>query len=177
MKISSHFNNIQDTIKSHLETAQTAIHVAVAWFTDSTLFDVLCQKASLGISVNVILIEDEINLRHNPINFNLLKNLGGNVKLIAPEGDKKNIMHHKFCIIDFETTITGSYNWSKKAQGNSENITIIQNSPDFSKDFIDAFNILYHEKEKFIKSKITIEDLDLLITLIKNRDINYGFRT
>ena len=26
-------------------------------------------------------------------------------------------MHHKFCVIDLQTTIHGSYNWSKKSGG------------------------------------------------------------
>jgi phosphatidylserine/phosphatidylglycerophosphate/cardiolipin synthase-like enzyme len=33
-------------------------------------------------------------------------------------------MHNKFCIIDSETVINGSYNWTKKANFNKENITI-----------------------------------------------------
>jgi len=35
-------------------------------------------------------------------------------------------MHNKFCVIDSKTVVTGSYNWTKKAQSNYENITIIK---------------------------------------------------
>jgi phosphatidylserine/phosphatidylglycerophosphate/cardiolipin synthase-like enzyme len=33
-------------------------------------------------------------------------------------------MHNKFCVIDGQAVITGSFNWSYKARQNHENITI-----------------------------------------------------
>ena len=38
--------------------------------------------------------------------------------------NKKNKMHDKFCIIDNKLVISGSYNWSKNANDNFENIII-----------------------------------------------------
>ncbi|WP_338562985.1 phospholipase D-like domain-containing protein [Acinetobacter sp. KS-LM10] len=34
----------------------------------------------------------------------------------------KNLMHHKFCIIDLKKVITDSFNWTEKANFNFENI-------------------------------------------------------
>jgi phosphatidylserine/phosphatidylglycerophosphate/cardiolipin synthase-like enzyme len=33
-------------------------------------------------------------------------------------------MHNKFCVIDLKTVISGSYNWTKKAQYNNESIEV-----------------------------------------------------
>ena len=50
----------------------------------------------------------------------------------------KNIMHHKFCIIDLKTTIHGTYNWTKAAQYNKESISIDRNRETAEK-FADEF--------------------------------------
>lgn len=39
------------------------------------------------------------------------------------------IMHDKFCIIDNQVVITGSYNWSDNAEfRNEENIAVLENA-------------------------------------------------
>ena len=35
-------------------------------------------------------------------------------------------MHHKFCIIDLEKVIHGSFNWSKKAEYNRESVEVVK---------------------------------------------------
>jgi hypothetical protein len=51
-------------------------------------------------------------------------------------------MHHKFCVIDRTTVILGSYNWTKQAQANDENITVVTGAPDFAAQYLDAFDAL-----------------------------------
>jgi hypothetical protein len=50
--------------------------------------------------------------------------------------------HHKFCVIDSATVITGSYNWSQKARSNDENITIVTDAKDFSGSYLSTFDTL-----------------------------------
>ena len=54
-------------------------------------------------------------------------------------GSKEEIMHNKFCIIDHKTVITGSYNWTRKAKTNDENITVTKDSPELATDFVTEF--------------------------------------
>jgi phosphatidylserine/phosphatidylglycerophosphate/cardiolipin synthase-like enzyme len=52
----------------------------------------------------------------------------------------ENIMHHKFCVIDINTVISGSYNWTNKAQFNDESIDIKysrESTEPYAKKFID----------------------------------------
>ena len=44
METQAFFENIQAQIQTRLLAAETEIDLAVAWFTDRVLFDVLCQK-------------------------------------------------------------------------------------------------------------------------------------
>ena len=49
-------------------------------------------------------------------------------------------MHNKFCVIDYSTVITGSYNWSYKAESNFENVIITSQDTTLADQFILEFN-------------------------------------
>jgi hypothetical protein len=59
---------------------------------------------------------------------------------ILPTIEQK-FMHNKFCVIDNTWVLTGSYNWSDKAESNYENILILENK-NIAEDFIAYFEIL-----------------------------------
>lgn len=118
------------------------ILAAVAWFTDREIFDVLCKQAQSGVQVTVAVLGDDINRGPAALNFQRLCNLGGKVVFLPPGSDGEPMMHHKFCVIDGVTVITGSYNWSKKAQRNDENITVATEAPEFAAKYAQAFSDL-----------------------------------
>lgn len=142
MQLQAHFQNIQKVIIGHLQNAQHEILVAVAWFTDREIFEVLCEKAQSGVQVSVALLGDDINQAPGALNFHRLRNLGGQVTFLPPGRDGAPMMHHKFCILDTITVITGSYNWSKKAQSNDENITVVSDATEFATQYRQAFHSL-----------------------------------
>lgn len=63
--------------------------------------------------------------------------------MVGDNKKRSSIMHNKFCVIDCVTVITGSYNWSRKAQQNSENITIISDYPELAQQFIEEFESIF----------------------------------
>jgi hypothetical protein len=142
MELKAHFSGISKVIIYHLSGAQSEIVAAVAWFTDRDIFEVLCTKARLGVKVQVVLIGDEINQGAGRLNFARLQHLGGQVVFLAPDSATQPIMHHKFCVIDRNTVITGSYNWSQKARSNDENITVVTDADAFAQEYFDAFESL-----------------------------------
>jgi hypothetical protein len=139
MELKAHFSDIHKVIIGHLEQAQSEIVAAIAWFTDRDIFEVLCKKARSGIKVSVALIGDEINQGPGGLNFQKLGNFGGQVVFLPPGSRHAPTMHHKFCVIDHCTVITGSYNWSHKARSNDENITVVTDSPGFAANYLDTF--------------------------------------
>lgn len=142
MELKAHFSNIHQVIIDHLRQAQSEIVAAIAWFTDRDIFDALCRKAGSGIRVSVALIGDEINRGPGKLNFQRLEVLGGSVTFLRPSSRAEPTMHHKFCVIDRSTVITGSYNWSHKARSNDENITVVTDSADFAGRYLETFNDL-----------------------------------
>ena len=133
METQAYFQNIQAQIQTRLLAAETEIDLAVAWFTDRLLFDVVCQKAKNGVNVRLLLFDDDIN---QYLSFQDLVACGGKVFRIS-----EKLMHNKFCVIDREVVISGSYNWTNKAKNdNYENITITTGDPLFALQFVQEFN-------------------------------------
>jgi len=142
MELKAHFSNIHKVIIHHLDQAQTEIVVAIAWFTDREIFEVLCKKVRAGIKVSVALIGDEIYQGPGGLNFQRLSNFGGKVIFLPPGSRDVPTMHHKFCVIDSDTVITGSYNWSQKARSNDENIMVVTDATEFAGKYLDTFTSL-----------------------------------
>jgi hypothetical protein len=179
METQAYFEDIQFQIKKELAKANYSIQIAVAWFTDKEIFDLLCKKAQKNVKIELIILNDKIN-KNSGIEFDLLNKLGSNFWFVGSGDEYENIMHNKFCIIDYETIITGSYNWTIKAQNNHENITIIKENPELAKQFTAEINSI---KEKYLdihtdsfnisKILIRLETLKNIIVLEDTEDIHY----
>lgn len=134
MKQEVHFKNIQSTISELLDTAEFDVKIAVAWFTDKHLISKLKKLAKAGVEVTIIIYDDKIN---NKDLFEELYNLNCKVYL------SRKLMHNKFCIIDNNIVINGSYNWTYSAHSNNENITVTYSNKTFTEDFVKEFNKLH----------------------------------
>jgi len=130
----SEFDNIQSAIKQELNKAKYCIWIAVAWFTDKEIANLLYLKSKEGLNIQIILNDDNINSRlKDKLNefFNIYWASGMEFK--------NKLMHNKFCVIDLKTVIHGSYNWTNKAKYNNETISIIHNrlnAEEFAKQFM-----------------------------------------
>jgi tetratricopeptide (TPR) repeat protein len=132
-----YFENIHTPILEKLNEAAHSIRVAVAWFTDQQLFERLVQKAAEGVTVIVIIRNDVINLGQSGLAWQELLNNDGSL-YFSPDSPA---LHHKFCLIDDKTLISGSYNWTYGARRNRENALYTQQS-EVVKAFRKEFNFL-----------------------------------
>lgn len=149
MQTEAIFENISERIQEELNKAEKTIYIAVAWFTNKELFDILKIKAQNNCKVFIIINNDDIN-NNSSIPFNSL-----NIKNIKIYKTSQNeLMHNKFCIIDHTTILTGSYNWSYKAKSNFENIVITQNDTILANQFLDEF----HKIVELINPKESLKD-------------------
>ena len=138
--IQVYFDHIHLEIINLLKQADTEIKICVAWFTDKDIYHTLVKKAKEGISVDVIVANHKINKKYG-LNYNELLKYGGRVSYIGnvSDGKEDRLMHNKFCIIDSETIISGSYNWSFKARKNDENVLVITEDDNLVQKFINKF--------------------------------------
>ncbi len=137
MQTEAIFENIAERIQSEIGNAQKSVFIAVAWFTNKNLFDELVKKAKSGCHVSLIVSDDQIN-NQSRIDFEELAIQNSNVYKVG-NGDTE-LMHNKFCVIDYGTVITGSYNWSYKAESNFENVIVTYNDTKLAEQFISEFD-------------------------------------
>ncbi len=132
------FDKIKDTIIQGIRNAKYTIWVAVAWFTDKEIFEELIFRKRAGVSIRIITSDEKSNEY-------LINNLESNfevVKISLKGNNQTNRFHDKFCIIDFEFVMHGSYNWSKNARKNDETLATALDR-DFVRKFADEFMRLY----------------------------------
>ena len=136
------FDEIKDTIIQGIRNANFIIWVAVAWFTDTEIFNELMLRKNAGINVRIITSSE-------PSNQHIMKGLESHfdlVKVPLKGACLSNRMHDKFCIIDLEYVMHGSYNWSKNARTNDETLATALDR-DFVRKFADEFMRLYSENK------------------------------
>lgn len=137
--VQAHFQNIRSSIIKEIEKADKSLKIAVYWFTNDELFDLLHQKQLNGVQCNLIIHNDYINNRDTGLPFQKFIDAGGKFYF----SDEENPMHNKFCIIDNQVLINGSYNWTYYAESkNRENILIIKDEIDVVKAFETEFSKL-----------------------------------
>ncbi len=167
METQAYFDNIREVIRAEIGKAQSEICVAVPWFTDGDLLAALVQRAKNKVVIRLITIEDDINRAHG-VDTNLLQSSGGKVYKIMHDGES-SMMHNKFCVIDRNTVITGSYNWSRKAQLNNENITVTKGDYELSLQFVNEFNrLVEHYFGEKASEEIDIGKLVKRLQVVKN---------
>lgn len=106
----------------------------MAWFTNDELFDILLDRANHGVQVSVILPEHADNEK---LDFEILDR-SPNAEVIKIKNVGYGMMHQKFCVIDRKVAIKGSYNWSKNAKNNHENV-IVTNFSKTVEEFVRTF--------------------------------------
>lgn len=140
------FDNIEQRILEEIKNAHYAIFVSVAWFTNKKLFQALLEKAKDNCYISIIIQLDDINSQCG-IDYSQIQVGRSECFMISKDSE---LLHDKFCVIDFRKVITGSYNWTYKASHNSENV-IVLNDPSVATQYISRFE---QQKTKFVELSI-----------------------
>lgn len=145
----------------------------MAWFTREDFFSILLKKAQSGVEIKLAISNDSINqnvkIKHGKLND------FANCKTYYIGDGNKELMHHKFCIIDNQIVITGSFNWSIKAEKNNhENITISHDqilAKAFYYQFFKLINEPIPREEKILPIAQIIKRLEILKNYVILEDL------
>lgn len=170
MKSKLFFFDIESKIISNLINAKKNVKIAVAWFTNPTIFNILERLIENNIEIELILADEKLNFTNAKINFQKLIDKKVTVKI----SKFPNLMHNKFCVIDNRILITGSYNWTLKAEkSNYENI-IISTDEKLVDEFLNYFDYLKNNLETISKIStikfneyLNNKEIDIEVELIR----------
>ncbi|MEI3336225.1 MAG: phospholipase D-like domain-containing protein [Clostridium sp.] len=144
--IRCYFTNLEDVAISELKKAKKSIKAAVAWINFSIYGELLKELLDRNIKIKILLNNDGVNQRYlNDIQY--LNSIGANIRLVNFTG----IMHHKFCIIDKQICMFGSFNWTQNANiRNIEDLNICD-EPSFVNNYLLEFKALWDLSKTDIK--------------------------
>lgn len=77
------------------------------------------------------------------------------IQILLNNGGDSYLMHHKFAIIDGETLLSGSINWTGQGLVRNYENMIITNQEQFVKPFVDEFEKLWAILQKGEKLRVT----------------------
>ncbi|WP_165876178.1 phospholipase D-like domain-containing protein [Mariniflexile fucanivorans] len=146
----------------HLSETKERMLIAVAWFTNQNISNALIRLKD----VNIDIIVDDNKVNRESI---AIKNLQNNTIQISFIKDlQKNYysMHNKFCVIDNKTVLTGSYNWSKNANTNDENLAFISDK-DIATSYNMEFSKIKNKKYKIDRISFSKKEVEQLVSLIE----------
>ena len=127
-------DNCDQEIVSQIDKAEKYVYAAIYYFTSRPIAQALIRAKNRKVDVRICLDAEQPSYEYSKSRF--LDNKGINIRLIAGSG----IMHNKFCVIDDHITITGSYNWTVRADlENDENLLVIE-SQEIAKKYKEQFN-------------------------------------
>jgi phosphatidylserine/phosphatidylglycerophosphate/cardiolipin synthase-like enzyme len=110
-----------DAVIRELNKAKSTVLVQAYSFTSAPIAKALLNAHKRGLKVEVILDKSQRTQKYSSATF--LHNVGIPVKIDA----QHVIAHNKVIIVDGETVITGSFNFTKAAeQNNAENLLVIR---------------------------------------------------
>ncbi len=136
-----HFSpGLQDRIAAELRDTRKTVDVAMFHFTSERLARTLAARRRDGLRVRVLLDASQAD----PAFVRRLREDGLDVRLAAPKEEGARF-HHKFAVLDEGRVITGSYNWTFRADAASdENLVILRDAPTAAKFHVE-FERLWSE--------------------------------
>jgi phosphatidylserine/phosphatidylglycerophosphate/cardiolipin synthase-like enzyme len=109
-----------EAVVQALDAAKQTVFVQAYSFTSKDIAEALLHAHQRGVVIHVILDKSDVGDHYSEADF--LANSGMSVLIDA----KHQIAHNKIMIIDGETVITGSFNFTKQAEDhNAENLLVI----------------------------------------------------
>ncbi|QQE12486.1 endonuclease [Planctomycetota bacterium] len=125
-------------ITESLQHARISIDICVFTITDNRITEQLIDIHNEGIPIRII--SDDDKSTDDGSDIQRLKRAGIPTRMDLTS----NHMHHKFAIIDDKTLLTGSYNWTRGALHNHENILRFHDAA-MIKEYSKTFNQLWRE--------------------------------
>lgn len=141
-----HFENYfspQDGIEKHilerLKKAQKSVRFLAFSFTSDEIANEMIARKKAGVDVEGVF--ESRNASGTGADFALLKQAG---VAVLKDGNCYT-MHHKVIIIDDKTVITGSYNFTKRAEENNDENLLIIDDPVTARLFTEEFKRVYEQ--------------------------------
>jgi phosphatidylserine/phosphatidylglycerophosphate/cardiolipin synthase-like enzyme len=131
-------DDCENAIISCIRNARHSVKICVFTISENVITREIISAKKRGVSVTIITDNDKLNDK------------GSDIRWLADEGVKIRIdessshMHHKFCVVDKEILLTGSYNWTKSAADRNQENLLVTEDPKMVKAYLNEFEKLWN---------------------------------
>lgn len=168
-----YFTNLENIVLCELSKAKKSIKAAVAWINFNHYGNIFNELLNRGVKIKILLNNDGNNQRYiSQIQY--LNDKGADIRLVNFAG----IMHHKFCIIDKQMCMFGSFNWTQSANvKNIEDLNICDEVA-FVNNYLLEFKALWNLGKEDIQllthpSNCSVCGNPILNILFMEPEVNY----
>ena len=145
-------HDLRQELITVLNEASSKIIIAMYCFTDKVVFNKLLELKSKGITIELLVYEDDINKKCG-LDYEKLNEGNSFFSYISSSGKGFAKDHMKMCIIDYNTVIDGSVNWTKTGFGGESTETL-----NIAKDDTIGANVLIGLFEELIRVNNLVQD-------------------
>jgi phosphatidylserine/phosphatidylglycerophosphate/cardiolipin synthase-like enzyme len=129
-------------IAATVATAQEEILFMAFSFTDEQIGDAMLQRAAAGVTVNGVFEAADAEAGFST--YPTMRASALATVAVRLDGNPR-LMHHKVIIVDRETVVFGSFNFTASAnERNDENVVIVHD-PEFAGFFVEEFDFVWAE--------------------------------
>ncbi len=133
-----------EAVVLEIDKARKEVLVQAYSFTSAPIAKALLEAKKRGVRVEAVLDKSQRKERYTAATF--LQNSGVPVKI----DDKHAIAHNKIIIIDRQTLITGSFNFTKAGEEkNAENLLIIKGNRELVEKYLDNYHAHFSHSEPY----------------------------
>ena len=128
----------EDSIVKRINKAEKSIDAAVYAINNKDIVTALKKAHERGIKIRILTDRLQAGNKHSKVRE--LYNAGIKIRV----NSKHKIEHNKFAVFDFDSVVTGSYNWTEPASDkNSENCLFFNRNRKTVQEYHDRFNYLW----------------------------------
>jgi phosphatidylserine/phosphatidylglycerophosphate/cardiolipin synthase-like enzyme len=125
-----------------ISQAQNDIRFMAFSFTHEDVGEAMLERAEAGVNVQGVF---ETTGSETEYSYYGPMNEAGMTNLQVRQDGNRRLMHHKVIIIDGQTTIFGSFNFSGSANDSNDENVLIVHDPTFASYFLEEFNTVWNE--------------------------------
>jgi phosphatidylserine/phosphatidylglycerophosphate/cardiolipin synthase-like enzyme len=130
---------------SLIDSAKTSVDMAIYSFTDTNIANALIKDEKRGVKVKLMSDKEESANSYQKALLATLKKSGIPIKINKHSG----VMHLKVTIVDNKTATTGSFNYTKAAETENDEVFVVLNNATVAKDFDSEFNTMWNDTRNY----------------------------
>jgi phosphatidylserine/phosphatidylglycerophosphate/cardiolipin synthase-like enzyme len=115
-----------ETVEGFIRSATSSVVAALYRLNSPRLAAALAAASNRGVFIRICLNTND-HYEENRAAQETLRGFGIPFRLLHGRSGSASKMHHKFAVIDWQTALTGSYNWTLESEErNYENLVVLR---------------------------------------------------